>query len=55
MYLQNEGTAALSACRTLIGKLPDVSSPDRSLKEDVAIDTCAVSFVGESQECQTFR
>ncbi|EKM77717.1 hypothetical protein AGABI1DRAFT_130000 [Agaricus bisporus var. burnettii JB137-S8] len=45
----NQGTAPPSACRTLIGNLPDSTAPDRVVKEDVAIDTCAVSFIGAAE------
>ncbi|XP_006456151.1 cytochrome P450 [Agaricus bisporus var. bisporus H97] len=45
----NEGTAPPSACRTLIGNLPDSTAPDRVVKEDIAIDTCAVSFIGAAE------
>ncbi|EKM77719.1 hypothetical protein AGABI1DRAFT_114997 [Agaricus bisporus var. burnettii JB137-S8] len=45
----NDGTATRSACRTLIGNLPDSTAPDRIVKEDIAIDTCAVSFIGAAE------
>ncbi|EKM77722.1 hypothetical protein AGABI1DRAFT_42888 [Agaricus bisporus var. burnettii JB137-S8] len=45
----NEGTATQSVCRTLIGNLPDSTAPDRIVKENIAIDTCAVSFIGAAE------
>jgi hypothetical protein len=49
---QDEGNAAPSICRTLIEDLPDPASPDRTAKEEIAMDTCAISYIGECQECQ---
>ncbi|KAF7760416.1 hypothetical protein Agabi119p4_11092 [Agaricus bisporus var. burnettii] len=45
----NEGNAPPSICRTLIKDLNESVSPDQVVKEDIAIDTCAVSFVGASE------
>ncbi|XP_006456158.1 hypothetical protein AGABI2DRAFT_77179 [Agaricus bisporus var. bisporus H97] len=49
-----QGNVTPSICRTMIDSLPDSASPDRSTKEDVAIDVCAISFLGDLSAARAF-
>ncbi|EKM74261.1 hypothetical protein AGABI1DRAFT_133449 [Agaricus bisporus var. burnettii JB137-S8] len=44
-----QGNVTPSICRTFIEDLPDSASPDRTMKEDIAIDVCAVSLLGAAE------
>jgi hypothetical protein len=43
---QKAGIAPPSVAASLMDKLPDVDVPNRTYEETVAINTCAVSFIG---------
>ncbi|EKM77725.1 hypothetical protein AGABI1DRAFT_61296 [Agaricus bisporus var. burnettii JB137-S8] len=49
-----QGNRIPSICRTMIDDLPDSDSPDRTVKEDIAIDVCAVSFLGDLSAARVF-
>lgn len=47
MTSQRAGTSVPSMAVGLIENLPDPNAPDREYEETVAINTCAVSFIGK--------
>ncbi|KAF7760418.1 hypothetical protein Agabi119p4_11094 [Agaricus bisporus var. burnettii] len=44
-----QGNVTPSICRTFIEDLPDSASPDQTMKEDIAVDVCAVSLLGAAE------